>query len=44
MRTEPVTKVKTGKGKVSGKRIQLVLALVIAFVSVFFFLFKILFF
>jgi hypothetical protein len=44
MRTEPFVKIKVKKQNLLGKKIQLWLALFLAFVSVFFFFFKILFF
>lgn len=45
MRTDPVKKIKTGKvDNAVWERVRMMLALVIAFISVFFFFFKILFF
>lgn len=45
MRTNPVKKIKTSKAySIAWEKTRMILALVIAFISVFFFFFKILFF
>jgi hypothetical protein len=45
MRTDPVKKIKTSKAdSLAWEKMRMILALVIAFISVFFFFFKILFF